>query len=284
MTLTGAFNQLTPEQQRVIDRELFGAVSDGDVDEAKAALAHGANKNARLESNNYTPLLLATYEEQPAVVDLLLSEGADLNALDQEGKNALMIALNWHHEAIAIQLIVAGVSVRQADSNGDPAIFYALPAKDNRILEMMIGAGADINAQNQGGCTLLAWAVAERGRKVVPPIEMECLHRILQNKADINKPNVEGWTPLMRAVDYGDHEAVQFLLNCGADTECAGKDGKRAIDIAREKGDNKDIITMLEIRLKAQDEAKYAPFRDGTATPVKAAPKVAFRKKPAEQP
>ena len=51
-------------------------------------LARGANVNTS-EAHGYTPLMLAAYERQLAMVKFLLRHGADVNRRDTEGRSAL---------------------------------------------------------------------------------------------------------------------------------------------------------------------------------------------------
>jgi ankyrin repeat protein len=49
----------------------------------------------------------------------------------------------------------------------------------------------------------------------------------------------------MNAVEMGHPEVAEYLLKAGADVSVADKEGKTALQIAREKGDAK-TISLLE--------------------------------------
>lgn len=73
------------------------------------------------------------------------------------------------------------------------------------------------------------------------------LKRLIAANADcdINVTDMFGWSALMMAACEGAAEAVQVLLNLGADSELRNKSGQMAIDIAMEKG-HFHIVDLLE--------------------------------------
>lgn len=68
----------------------------------------------------------------------------------------------------------------------------------------------------------------------------------IQNGANVNEvcSYYPHSTPLMEATDYN-KDIVQELLNNGADQSMTNNEGKRAIDIARERG-NFEIESLLQ--------------------------------------
>jgi ankyrin repeat protein len=54
-----------------------------------------------------------------------------------------------------------------------------------------------------------------------------------------------GWSALLWASSRGRLSTVQLLIERGADIRIKNKEGKTAMDCAREKG-HKDIVTLLE--------------------------------------
>eukprot|EP00300_Choanocystis_sp_HF-7_P010705 c17098_g1_i2.p1 GENE.c17098_g1_i2~~c17098_g1_i2.p1 ORF type:complete len:1351 (+),score=321.26 c17098_g1_i2:301-4053(+) len=53
-------------------------------------------------------------------------------------------------------------------------------------------------------------------------------------QADVNIPDVRGWTPLMAAIDYGKFSAVESLLQVNADVTHTAEDGASALSLAEE--------------------------------------------------
>ena len=63
--------------------------------------------------------------------------------------------------------------------------------------------------------------------------------------ADVNAKNVESETPLMKAARRGSVECVQALLKRGADSTVRDNEGKSALALAREGG-NDDVVSLLK--------------------------------------
>lgn len=78
-----------------------------------------------------------------------------------------------------------------------------------------------INQKNIGGATALHMACREKNFEIV--------RILIENGADINIVDNEGWTPLMRASMAGDAQIVDFLLTKGATAENINSVGESAI-------------------------------------------------------
>jgi len=62
----------------------------------------------------------------------------------------------------------------------------------------------------------------------------EAAEVLLNHKANVNKQDKEGYTPLMRAAFNSHDEIVKLLLAKGADPKLKEKKGKTALDLAEE--------------------------------------------------
>jgi ankyrin repeat protein len=79
--------------------------------------------------------------------------------------------------------------------------------KDNDLptLKTLIAGGADVNAVHEHGRTAL-WFAARRGH-------LECATTLMDAKAEVDKADVNGETPLHAAsTDNGDIKSVLFLI------------------------------------------------------------------------
>ena len=58
------------------------------------------------------------------------------------------------------------------------------------------------------------------------------LEEIERKRADVNKQNKDGWTPLHSACCSGHKEIVEMLIRAGADIYIQDNRGRTALDIA----------------------------------------------------
>ncbi|MGD9008489.1 MAG: ankyrin repeat domain-containing protein, partial [Desulfobacteraceae bacterium] len=65
-----------------------------------------------------------------------------------------------------------------------------------------------------------------------------------------DQPNNEGWTPLMRAAKGGHQETLRILLQNGADVHLRNKEGKTALDYAKD-GDIRRMLQQTAVEAKS---------------------------------
>src|SRR5205807_810412 len=93
--------------------DIFQRAARGDLSALKEALELGADVNCRNERRQ-TLLMVAARERQPAI----LERGANVDAIDREGKTALMHAIDRCSDRIAKILIAHGANVNVRSRSG----------------------------------------------------------------------------------------------------------------------------------------------------------------------
>jgi hypothetical protein len=102
-----------------------------------------------------TPLLYASEQNSAALVELLLSRGADVKAIDEFGQTALLMAAcnRMHGLAIMPLLVKAGVDVNVVDEFGRTALDHGLNrgnASIMRALAVLYKPGKQLEGQLPG--------------------------------------------------------------------------------------------------------------------------------------
>jgi ankyrin repeat protein len=191
------------------DDLLLAAAAAGDVAGIRAAIAAGANVNAR-DDDGRTGLLIATQARQPEAFQALIDAEADVDLQDDRLDNPFLYA---GAEGILDILKLAN------DAGADPAI-------TNRY----------------GGIALIP--ASERGH-------VETVRYLLsETDVDVDHVNKLGWTALLEAILLSDggprhQEIVRLLIEAGADTDLADKDGVKPLSHARARG-QREIAAILE--------------------------------------
>ncbi|XP_061594689.1 KN motif and ankyrin repeat domain-containing protein 4 [Cololabis saira] len=116
---------------------LTAADSTDDLEVVQQLLKLG-DVNARSRQAGQTALMLAVSHGRVAMVKLLLSCGADVNAQDREGSTALMIASEHGHTHIASLLLETGrCDIALTDKNGQTALSVAEAAAHRDIVDLL---------------------------------------------------------------------------------------------------------------------------------------------------
>jgi ankyrin repeat protein len=92
------------------------------------------------------------------VVLHLINNGADVNASNNFGSTALILASSRGHTDIVRLLIDHGADVNASNKYGDTALMWASSSRLFDIVRLLLDAGADVNASDSFGETALIWA------------------------------------------------------------------------------------------------------------------------------
>ena len=244
----------------------------GNVKAAQLLIDAGATIDARESWGGQTPLMWASARRHPAMMRLLISKGADVNArsavrdyqrhvtaegrpksLDSGGLTPLLYAARENCLACVDVLLGHGADINLPDPDGVSPLLVAIMNTNWDLAERLITAGADVNQWDIFGETPLFTAVNLRSRldgnrASIDPINTTngtaIVKMLLDRGADPNmqlffapanlsgNTNTRGSTPLIRAVNNADMEMVKLLLEHGADATIMMADRQTAIHAA----------------------------------------------------
>mmetsp|Transcript_20968 Transcript_20968/g.55947 ORF Transcript_20968/g.55947 Transcript_20968/m.55947 type:complete len:172 (-) Transcript_20968:334-849(-) len=115
----GSKGATRPVYSKTASRALVVAARRCDARAARAALADGADPDARGRSALLRPVLCMAAEcEGAEIVKELLRSRADLRARDEEGWTALHVAAAWSRSEAADTLCLHGADVHAKDGRG----------------------------------------------------------------------------------------------------------------------------------------------------------------------
>jgi len=227
----------------------------GNVEAAKLLVGRGAQVNAREQFGQQTALMWAVARRHPAMVDYLLEQGAHIDArsidrdyrrhltkegraknLDRGGLTSLLYAIRENCLSCVEILIQRGADLDLPDPDGTSPLLLAIMNSHWDIAKRLIDAGADIQQWDMFGQTALHAIISRHSNTRVNPGDTLnetsgtiVMRMLLEGGAN---PNVQlflrpakqrggamsrGTTPLIIAADDGDVDALQLLLQYGAD-------------------------------------------------------------------
>ena len=120
---------------------LMFAARKNRLDVVRLLLSHGANVNAMCRGHG-TPLAIAAANGHADMVKLLIDHGADPNLGSPDGFTPLMHASAMGHANTTRLLIEASVDVNARSQYGDTALMVAMWNRDEEIARLLIQAGA----------------------------------------------------------------------------------------------------------------------------------------------
>jgi ankyrin repeat protein len=130
---------------------------------ARALLDRGADINEFGGPSPYalSPLMLATTNTDPKMVQFLLSRHANVNAHNNNGVTALMCATSLQ---VAAELILYGANVNASTSDtGYTALIQAADADNLPLVKLLIKKGANANVKEKdNGYTALTYAERDK--------------------------------------------------------------------------------------------------------------------------
>jgi len=165
---------------------------------------------------------------QVAVVEVLISHGADLSTRDWMGRTLLVYALTKGAPVVKA-LLDAGIEVNAQDDLGRTALSNAVIQQDDEVFDLLLRYGADVKLLLDGGSSALQSAIANK--------HFDRVLRLLDLGVDINARSSDGETVLFAALDeYRSPRAneVQVLLERGAAVNIEDHYGNSPLKLARE--------------------------------------------------
>ena len=217
------------------------------VEVVQLLLDEGADINAQggRYGNALQAAMAATYalrDYYVEVVQLLLDKGADVNAQGGQYGNALQAAA-YSGKVEAFQLLLdKGADVNAQGGMYGNALQAAAYCGKVEAFQLLLDEGADVNAQGGEYGHVLQAAVASDDSKV------EVIQLLLDNGADINAQGGRYGNALQAAVEFRDSkvEVIQLLLDKGADINAQGGEYGNALQAAVESYYSKvEVIQLL---------------------------------------
>ena len=199
------------------------------------------------------PLIDAAKQGDADAVRYLLADGADVNAAQGDGMTALHWAADGGHADVADLLLSAGAEVEAKTRVGSYTPLHLAARSGHRpVAKALLDAGADphVTTTNSGVTALHLAAAAVDGAGAV--------YALLRSDVEVDAREASsGQTPLMFAAAYNRVEAVEALLEYGADPSIRTEtvDVLKSMTIDREASNQLNLAVAEFSRAQAAGES-----------------------------
>jgi serine/threonine-protein phosphatase 6 regulatory ankyrin repeat subunit B len=219
---------------------LVGAASDGDKKAFQALLKEGIDVNSR-DWDDLTALIPAASAGHLDIVKLLIKEGVDVNAQDKDGISALMEASIMGHTKIVQFLLENGAEVDATAGSEVSALWLAASEGKTDVMKILLQKHADASNSRSDGITALM--TASVGGHV------DAVKFLLENGADATATDKDGLTALLNAAEKGSVEVLKLLathVNDPKYLDIMSNTGFNALIIAAAHGHADAIEYLIE--------------------------------------
>ena len=228
------------------------------LESLRAIIDHGADVNAT-NKNSVTAIMIACYKLNADTISVLLNAGADLNMTDGNSASCIHHVVGEGFTKATLETVINySADVKLTNKNNVTALMIACLNSNEDAINVLLNAGANSNIADADGDTCLHNAVGKSAIADSAIAEFEgytCLHRgncskdnlqaVIDYGADVNAANKHNITPSMQACENGDIDAINILLDAGADPNITDEKGTACIHHAVGGGCRKDVLLRL---------------------------------------
>jgi len=225
------------------------------------AVKNDAHKDVREYvnmKNKYggTPLSFAAELGCLDMAELLLKEGADVNAVVSNGRTALYYAAHKGHFEIVKLLLEYNADVNNKANDGLTVLHYAAGNGKLEVVELLLRYGANVQDKDNDNCTALHYAALSGHLEVASKI-LKTIKENVDNDANnkenadkllegcINLENTFKDTPFSLAARKGHIEIVKLLLENFINFDVKNSQEHRKIFNHAVQSNNEDVIKLV---------------------------------------
>mmetsp|Transcript_32360 Transcript_32360/g.50405 ORF Transcript_32360/g.50405 Transcript_32360/m.50405 type:complete len:334 (-) Transcript_32360:1069-2070(-) len=182
------------------------------VETAQVLVAAGA-KIGWKDPTGDTPLHWAAEHGNIKVTDYLIAQGGNVNEINHRQETPLHAAAACGQWDVVRTLLEHNADAKVANASGETAMHIAARTGDLNTVKALVKAGAKVRVVSKDGATPLHEACKHS-------ISLQMVKYLIQRGADVNTATNNGWTALMLSLKRKSQQAIEELVDKGADVTC----------------------------------------------------------------
>ena len=204
------------------------------------------SRDRRVQTSHLCPAMWV----DPAVCQVFIGAGADIETKNDEGRSPLLLASRSGALATVKMFVEAGADVRATGAEGATCLMFAAYCGHTDIVRYLVGLPeVDLNHQSIKNRTALRAAVKEKHADVVQVL--------IDAGADTETEDYKGCSPLLLAIISGELTTMKMLVKAGADVRATGFQTRRTCLMFAVYHGHTDIVRYLvclpEVDLNLRD-------------------------------
>jgi ankyrin repeat protein len=146
--------------------DVFQIARTGTVEQMKALFDQNNKSIDAVDSNGFTPLILATYRSNNEVALFLIEKTKHINYTSKMG-STLMAAIFKNNTLIFDALVKKGIDLNLKDDNQTTALMLAVTLQHVEFTKKLIDSGADKTLKNHINKTAFQLAIDTNNQQLI---------------------------------------------------------------------------------------------------------------------
>lgn len=144
---------------------IFDLAREGNVNQIKALVEEDSALVNSVSEQGFSPILLAVYYENESVAKYLIKAGAEVNT-DSPYGTPLMASVVKGNQSLVELILKQNPDVNAVDQNGVNAIIYAVMFEQTKIIKKLLETNVDLNHQDKKGKSALDYAEVSSNEEI----------------------------------------------------------------------------------------------------------------------